>query len=137
EHAEVWHVLLAPVDRTTVMRGPAVRQLRFMLFVAAIAGGTAGLLAAHRLPEEDIAWAACGALFALTTMALGYGVALLASGLRIPSWVASLLGLGLIAWAVADGANVAVGSPTTALGHIALWPLDFTLWGVVAIVVAA
>src|SRR4051794_32269648 len=34
EHAEVRHVLLAPVDRTTAMRGPAVRQVRFLLFVA-------------------------------------------------------------------------------------------------------
>ena len=137
EQAEVRHVLLAPVDRTTAMRGPALHQVRFLLFAATLTGAVAGILAAHRLPEEDIAWAACGAVFALTTMALGYGVALLASGLRIPSWVASLLGLGIIAWAVADGANLAEGSPTSALGHIALWPLDFDPLSVVAIVVAA
>jgi hypothetical protein len=137
EHAEVRHVLLAPVDRTTAMRGPAVRQLRFLLFAAALTGAVAGILGAHRLPEEDIAWAACGALFALTTMALGYGVALLTSGLRVPSWVASLLGLVLVGWALADGANVIEGSPTVAVGHIALWPLEFNVLGLVAIVVAA
>ena len=136
EHAEVRHVLLAPVDRTTAMRGPAVRQLRFLLFVATITGGVAGLLAAHRFPEADIAWAACGALFALTTMALGYGVALLTSGLRVPSWIASLLGLVLVSWAFADGANAIEGSPTVALGHIALWPLQFNVLGLIAIVVA-
>ena len=136
EHAEVRHVLLAPVDRTTAMRGPAVRQVRFLLFAAALTGAVAGILAAHRLPEEDIAWAACGGLFALATIATGYGVALLASGLRVPSWVASLLGLGLIAWAVGDGANVVDGSPTAALGHIALWPLEFNVLGVAAIAVA-
>ncbi|HEV3227006.1 MAG TPA: hypothetical protein VGZ52_09230, partial [Acidimicrobiales bacterium] len=136
EQAEVRHVLLAPVDRTTAMRGPAVRQLRFLLFVAAVAGAVAGILAAHRLPEEDITWAACGALFALTLIALGYGAALLASGLRIPSWITSLVGFALIAWAVADGANAFEGSPATAVGHIALWPLDFNVLGLIAIVVA-
>ena len=136
ERADVWHVLLAPVDRTTAMRGPAVRQLRFLLFVAALTGAVAGILAAHRLPEEDIAWAACGALFGLTTIALGYGVALCASGWRVPSWLASLLGLGLVSWALADGANAIEGSPTSAVGHIALWPLDFAPLGVVAIAVA-
>jgi hypothetical protein len=136
ERADVWHVLLAPVDRTTAMRGPAVRQFRFLLFVAALAGAVAGILAGHRLPEEDIAWAACGALFGLTTIALGYGVALCASGRRVPSWSASLLGLVLVTWAVADGANLVEGSPTAAVGHIALWPLDFAPLGLVAIAVA-
>jgi hypothetical protein len=133
ERADVWHVLLAPVDRTTAMRGPAVRQFRFLLFVAALTGAVAGVLAAHRLPEEDIVWAACGALFGLTTIALGYGVALCASGWRLPSWLASLLGLALVTWAVADGANVIDGSPTAAVGRIALWPLDFSPLGFVAI----
>ncbi|MEY2450531.1 MAG: hypothetical protein QOD92_105, partial [Acidimicrobiaceae bacterium] len=136
ERADVWHVLLAPVDRTTAMRGPAVRQLRFRLFVGAVTGGIAGVLAAHRLPEEDIVWAACGAVFGLATMALGYGVALCTSGFRVPSWLASLLGLGLVTWAVADGANVVEGSPTAAVGRVALWPLEFAPVGVVAIVVA-
>ena len=136
EHAEVRHVLLAPVDRTTAMRGPALRQVRFLLFVAAVTGAIAGILAAHRLPEEDIAWAACGALFAVATLSLAYGVALLASGLRVPSSLASLLGLVLIAWAVADGANVVEGSPTAALGHLALWPLEFNALGLVAAAVA-
>ncbi|MDT7732792.1 MAG: hypothetical protein QOK45_3082 [Mycobacterium sp.] len=136
ERADVWHVLMAPVDRTTAMRAPAVRQLRFLLFVAALTGAVAGILAAHRLPAEDIAWAACGALFGLTTIALGYGAALCVSGLRVPSWLASLLGYGLVAFAIADAANLIEGSPTTAVGHIALWPLDFAPLGFVAIVVA-
>lgn len=136
ERADVWHVLLAPVDRTTAMRGPAIRQLRFLVFAAAVIGAVAGILAAHRLPEEDIAWAACGALFGMTTIVLGYGVALCASGLRLPSWLASLLGLGVVAWAVADGANVFEASPAAAVGRIALWPLDFAPIGIVAIVVA-
>ncbi|MEY2423486.1 MAG: hypothetical protein QOI95_3553 [Acidimicrobiaceae bacterium] len=136
ERADVWHVLLSPVDRTTAMRGPAVRQLRFLLFVAALTGAVVGVLAGHRLPEEDIAWAASGALFGVTTIALGYGAALCASGLRMRSWFASLLGLALVTWAVADGVNAIEGSPATAVGHIALWPLDFTPIGVAAIVAA-
>jgi hypothetical protein len=136
ERADVWHVLLAPVDRTTAMRGPAIRQLRFLLFAAAVTGGVVGILAAHRLPEEDIAWAACGALFGVVTIALGYGVALCTSGLRVRSWIASLVGLVLVVWAVADGANTVEGSPTAAVGHIALWPLAFEPIGLIPIVVA-
>ena len=39
ERAEVRHVLLAPVDRTTALRAPAIRQLRFLAFVGMVAGG--------------------------------------------------------------------------------------------------
>jgi hypothetical protein len=136
ERAEVWHVLLAPVDRTTAMRSPAIRQLRFLVFVAAIAGAVGGILPAPRVPEEDIAWAACGALFAITTMALGYGVALCVSGVRMPSWAASLLALIAVGWTVADGANAVEGSPFAAVGRIALWPLDFAPFGLAAMAVA-
>ena len=39
ERADVRHVLLAPVDRTTALRAPAIRQLRFLGFVGIVAGG--------------------------------------------------------------------------------------------------
>ena len=38
ERAEVRHVLLAPVDRTTALRAPAIRQLRFLAFVGLVVG---------------------------------------------------------------------------------------------------
>src|SRR5262249_16729571 len=59
-----------------------------------------------------------GVLFALAIL----GVALLASGSRMPRWLATLASLGLIGWAVADLAG-AVAAPTTTIGSLALWPL--------------
>ncbi|HET7721529.1 MAG TPA: hypothetical protein VFK43_16290, partial [Acidimicrobiales bacterium] len=80
EAADVRHVLLAPVDRVHALRGPAVRQLRFLLFAAALAGATGGHLADRRLPGNGAAWTASGALYAVTTVALAYGVACIAAG---------------------------------------------------------
>ena len=100
ERADVRHVLLAPVDRTTAMQGPAVRQLRFLLFVGSIVGAIGGVLAAHRLPGSGAEWAACGALFGLSTVALGYGTALIASSVKLPSWRGSLAAVGLVAAAI-------------------------------------
>ena len=132
ERAEVWHVLLAPVDRTYAMRGPAIRQLRFLLFVGAIVGAVAGILAAHRLPEEDIAWAACGALYVMTAVALGYGAALCTATLQLASWKASTFAL----IATAGALFAAISSGQDGVGSIALWPLDFQPLSLVAIVTA-
>ena len=70
EAADVRHVLLAPIDRGVALRGPALRQLRFLVFVAAIVGATAGQLAARRLPHGTVAWAASGAAIAALVVAL-------------------------------------------------------------------
>ena len=136
ERAEVRHVLLAPVDRTTALRSPALRQLRFLLFGAVVSGAIGGELASKRLPESGAAWVVCGALFAATTVGLAYGVALVTSALRIRRWVASLAGLVLVAWAVLDGYNTVNFSPATAIGRIALWPFGIDVVGVIGIVAA-
>ncbi len=136
ERAEVRHVLLAPVDRTTALRAPALRQLRFVAFVGLIVGGIAGDLAAKRLPGSALAWIATGALVGLTTVGLTLGAALVAAGVRLPRWAASILGFGLLAAAVADGSGVAPVSPTAPFGDLALWPLRFHLAGIVPVVMA-
>src|SRR4051812_32412342 len=61
EAADVRIVLLAPVDRTAALRGPALRQLRFGAFGGMTAGATAGLLAFRRLPGTPGFWVAVGA----------------------------------------------------------------------------
>jgi hypothetical protein len=137
ERAEVRHVLLAPVDRTSALRAPALRQLRFTAFVGIVAGGIAGDLAAKRLPGAAAGWIATGALVGLTAVALAVGAALVATGVRLPRWVASLLGFGLIAAAVADGTGVAPSSPTAPFGDLALWPLRFHLSGLIPVLLAA
>jgi hypothetical protein len=131
ERAEVRHVLLAPVDRASALRGPAVRQMRFLAFVGVVVGAVGGQLASHRLPESAVAWAATGALAGLTLVGLGVGSAYVAGGVHLPRWLASLLGFGLVAAAVLDGAGVIAGSPTEPFGRLLLWPLHFDALGLV------
>jgi hypothetical protein len=124
ERADVRHVLLSPVDRGVALRGPAWRQLRFLLAAAAAVGAAIGQLLVRRLPGNAFEWIAFGALFGVTLVGLGYGSALLASGLKVRHWVASLLGGLLVAWAVGDLIDRLPLSPTTVVGHIAVWPLE-------------
>jgi hypothetical protein len=132
EQAEVRHVLLAPVDRANAVRGPVLRQLRFLVFVASVVGVVAGLLASRRLEHHAAVWMACGALFAVSAVALAYGAALCASAWRLPSWVGTLVSVGLGGLAVADGLDVVKGSPLTAWGRIGLWPEHFSPLGLLA-----
>jgi hypothetical protein len=135
ERADVRHVLMAPVDRTTAMRAPAIRQVRFLLFVGTVVGAIGGVLAAHRLPGAGAGWAACGALFGLTTVALGYGTALVASGLKLRSWVGSTLALVIVVGAFAEALQPGRGAGAV-FGSIALWPLEFVPLGLLDIVLA-
>ncbi len=136
ERAEVRHVLLAPVDRTSALRAPAIRQLRFLAFVGLVGGGIAGYLATHRLPGTEPAWIATGALAGLTLVGLATGTALVTSGLHVPRWAASATGVLLVAAAVADGTDVLGWSPTSVFGDLVLWPLRFRLDGVVPVLLA-
>ena len=137
ERAEVRHVLLAPVDRTSALRVPALRQLRFLAFVGLIVGGVAGDLASKRLPGGSLAWIATGALVGVSAVGLSVGAALVASDLRLPRWAGSLVGFALVAVAVADGTGVLSASPTSVFGDLALWPLRFRLTGLIPILLAA
>jgi hypothetical protein len=136
EPADARHVLLAPVDRGLALRQPALRQLRFAAFAAVVVGAIAGQLAVRRLGDNPVVWMACGALFCLTTAGLAYGAALLAGGRRLHRWVATLVGVLLVAWAVADAADVIHASPTGVVGVIAFWELDFDPLGLIPIAVA-
>ena len=136
ERSEVRHVLLAPVDRTTALRGPAVRQLRFLAFVAAVVGVEGGLLASARLPHHAGLWMAWGALYAVATLALAYGAALLAAAVRLPSPVATAAGVGLVAWGVADALDAAEGNPLVAWGDLGLGPFHQSWTMVVAVLVS-
>jgi hypothetical protein len=136
ERAEVRHVLLAPVDRTTALRGPVWRQLRFLVFVAAVSGALAGELAHRRLSSNGLGLVVCGALFAGTAIALGYGAALCVSAWRVPSWAATAIGVAVVGWSVADGLGKLGAAPFTAVGQLALWPVRFHWLALVALVAA-
>ena len=124
EAPDVRHVLLSPVPRQAALRGPAVRQLRFAVFVGVVVGAIAGQLAVRRLGGNFLAWVACGSLFLAATVALGLGCAFLASGRRLRPWLATLVGGVLLAWAIADAVDAVPGSPTAYLAELAFWPLD-------------
>ncbi len=123
EAAEVRHVLLAPVDRSVALRGPAIRQLRFLLLAGGATGGIAGLLALRRLPGPPAGWVASGAAAGVFAVAGGFGLALLVSGRRLGRWAGGLLAIGVLAWSGVDVAQHRVTSPATLLGRLALWPL--------------
>lgn len=124
EKADVRHVLLAPIDRGVALRGPGWRQLRFTLAVGAALGATVGLLATRRLPESTGEWLLAGAVLGATVAGLGFGSALVAGGVGIPQWASTTVGLGLVAWSVADVVGRAPTSPTAAVGHVGIAPLD-------------
>ncbi|HEY8527937.1 MAG TPA: hypothetical protein VIL48_23435 [Acidimicrobiales bacterium] len=136
ERAEVRHVLLAPVDRTTALRGPVVRQLRFFAFVAAVAGTEAGVLASRRIEHHAVVWAACGVVFTLATVALAYGAALCAAAWRLPSPAGTGLGILASAAALAGALDVIDASPCAWWGRIGLWPERFDAWGLAAVAVS-
>lgn len=123
EQPDVRHVLLAPVDRGVALRGPALRQLRFLMAVGAAVGAASGQLALRRLPGNPAEWLAVGAVFGATVVALAFGSALTASGLGLPRWAATGAGTALVVWAVGDVAGRSPVSPTAALGQLGVWPL--------------
>jgi hypothetical protein len=83
EAADVRHVLLAPVDRSVALRGPAIRQLRFLLLAGATTGAIAGLLALRRLPGPAAGWVVSGAVVGTLAVAGGFGLAMVVSGRRL------------------------------------------------------
>ena len=123
EAADVRHVLLAPVDRALALRGPAIRQLRFLLLVGGGAGAVAGLLALRRLPGAGAAWVLSGAAVGILGVAGAFGAAMAVSGLRLGRGVGGLAALAVLTWSSADAALRISTSPASLIGGLALWPL--------------
>src|SRR5262249_39565028 len=91
--ADVPHLLLAPIDRGAVLRGPALRQLRAVVVTGLAIGAIAGNLAFRRLPGGAAAWITSGAAFGLCAVLLAWGAAATASGRRLRRSAANLIGL--------------------------------------------
>lgn len=123
EAADVRHVLLAPIDRSVALRGPAIRQLRFLVLIGGGAGAIIGLLALRRVPGTPGAWLACGAIVGASTVSAGFGLAMIVSGRRFGRWWGGLLALAVLGWSAADVNWHLVTSPASLLGRLALWPL--------------
>ena len=130
----VMHELNAPVPRAEVVRGPAIKQLRFLAFSGAVVGAIIGELAARRLPVNIVATVICSALaFALAGM-LASATAMAASGRRLRWWPANTLVVLVIGWSVLDVVTKHMTSPMTMLAEIAFWPITFRIVGLVGVV---
>jgi hypothetical protein len=139
EAPDVTHVLLAPVDRAVVLRGAALQQARGVALVGVVGGALAGLLAAQRVPGDDGAiagWIVSGAATGLVAVLAVWGSALVMSGRRRGIGVASVVGLVLVAWSVADLAAGVLSSPLTWLGALAVWPLEVRPIAIAGVAVA-
>lgn len=120
EAADVAHVMLAPVDRLRALLRPAYQRLRSAVFAGALAGAVVGQLAGRRLPGNLFPWFCAGALFGANAAGLWVGSALLAHTLRVPRWLATLIGLAGLGWQVAAVAWHVPG-PFNLDGSLALW----------------
>jgi hypothetical protein len=141
EAAEVRHVMLAPVERSIVLRPSALRQLRFGIFAGAVAGAVAGLLAFRRLPGPPLEWIATGAATGVLAAAGSLGLGMILSGRHPGSetagrWTGGLLALGVLGWSAADVATATSTSPMSFLGRLALSPLGWHPTALIGVVVA-
>lgn len=124
EAAEVRYTLLAPVSRRTALRPAALSQLRIAVISGALFGAVVGNFVFRRFPGTALEWigslAAFGALVPIAVL----GAALFASGRRLRVWLASGIGVALVAWSVLDLALGWNSAPATMLGDLATLPLQ-------------
>jgi hypothetical protein len=129
----VVHELNAPVPRSEVVRGPAVKQLRFLAFAGALVGAVVGELAARQLPVNVVAAVVCSALTFSLAAVLGSAAAMSASGRRLRWWPANIVAGVLVAWSILDVVGKRTTSPLTMLADVAFWPITFRVVGLVGI----
>ena len=120
EEADVAFVMLSPVDRFRAMLKPAWQRARSAVSGGVLFGAITAQLAGRRLPGSPTAWAAGGALFGATVAALWIGAALVAHAIRLPRWLATVVGLGGLTWQIAAVAWHVPG-PASLDGGLALW----------------
>ena len=128
EAGDVHHLLLGPLDRSSILRVPAVSMIAYGAAGATAVGALSGELLSQRLPGSSVAWLASGALFGLTTAVLGLGAAMLTASRRLRRPIPELLAVALLAWSVADLFGVTPTAPLTHLGRILFWPIHFEAW---------
>jgi hypothetical protein len=132
----VQHELMAPVPHEVVVRGPAIKQIRFMAFCGMIVGAIVGLLAGRQLPGGVVGPTAFAALTGALIPVLAAGTAMLTSGRRIGWWTANGIAAVVLAWSVADVMGKVRTSPLTWLGGLAFWSIRVTPIALVGVALA-
>jgi hypothetical protein len=141
EAADVFHLLLAPIDRSRVLRRPASGVIGYGIAGGIAVGGLTGALCSQRLPGSNLEWMLCGALFGGATAALALGAALVAAARRVPAPVL-LVGAWLLSlWQLGAVTEVVPFAPLTLLGKILFWPMRLEpvdlVWVVLALALTA
>ncbi len=137
--AELHHLVMSPLPRTVVLRSSTLRLIVGAVALGGVVGIAAGELASRRLPGSQAAWLATGMLLGITLGAGTIGGALTAASLRVlreRPGIASALAMGLVVWAALDISQGWRSAPTTSLGVLALWPMTFVWWPIVAPLIA-
>jgi hypothetical protein len=144
ETADIRHVLLAPIAPRAVMMRPIGQRLRAAAFALGLGGAVLGQLIATEVEGSRAAWAAaCGAFGAIVGTVF-VATAVISHALRAPRWLASLLGVTVVAWqasaawdAWSDSSTGLAGlGPGTLAGHLALWGIEQRPIDIVAVAVA-
>jgi len=123
EAADVVHLLLAPISRFRVLIAPLLQRLRAIVAGATLAGGTAGLLTAQRLPGGAADWTLSGAAFGACVGATFVAAATIAHAGRLPGWGAALVAAPLVGWQIAAIAG-SIDGPGDTLGSLAMKRAD-------------
>ncbi len=122
----VQHELMAPVPRETVVRGPAIKQIRFMAFAGLVIGAIAGVIVGRELPGGPAGPTIYAALTGSLAAILAVGTAMLTSGRRVNWWLANGIAAVVLAWSVVDVVTGVRTSPLTWLGSLAFWSIRVT-----------
>ncbi len=134
EAAVVQHELLAPVPHETVVRGPAIKQLRFMSFAGLVVGAIVGVMATRELHGNPVLPVVCCAATFSLAAALAIGAAMVTSGRQVGWWMANGIAAVILIWSGADIYFGVRSSPLTWLASLAFWSIRFTPIAVVSVV---
>jgi hypothetical protein len=120
ETADVRHLLLAPVSRRAALRQPFLQRARTVTGVGALVGGTAGLLAAQRMPGSATSWTMSGAALGACAGLVAIAIAIHAHALHLPGWGATVVGGAICGWQLWAAVSEHPG-PLDTLGDLGLW----------------
>lgn len=151
EPGDVRHLLLAPVDRRSVLIQPVGQRMRSVAFLLALPLAIVGQLVGRDTVGSRVAWAGAGALFGVLVGLAYVSTAVIAHGARLPRPAAGLVGTGLVAWQIVtcvatwrafdagdELRSIAQAGPFDLVGSVAVWGVDqrpIDMIGVAAIVV--
>ncbi|MEX0768707.1 MAG: hypothetical protein WD029_09565 [Microthrixaceae bacterium] len=136
ESADVFHLLLAPISRSRVLRRPAVGVVGYGIATGVAVGALVGSLCSQRLPGNTFEWMLSGALFGGATATLAFGAALITASRRIARPWLEIVAWLLVGCSVMSLVGYLPFAPLSLLGQVLFWPLSFDALPIVLIVLS-